>query len=145
MTLAEKIKAMRKQQNISQESLAKKIGVSRQAITKWETGGGVPDIENLLSISGLFGVSLDELVSNQGGSKENIEYLYESVCEYDIREEKHFDLTLGTAKKLILSGYPGEKIKVTLASHEQYHQQGIQGKSDCFCVFTHGICGRSGM
>lgn len=50
MTFAEKLKELRKQKGISQEQLAEKIYVSRQAITKWESGNGIPDIENLISI-----------------------------------------------------------------------------------------------
>ena len=51
MTFAEKLKSIRKQIGMSQELLAEKIGVSRQAVTKWETGAGIPDIENMISIS----------------------------------------------------------------------------------------------
>ena len=47
---------------MSQRTLAEKIGVSRQAVTKWETGAGVPDIENMISISNLFNISIDELI-----------------------------------------------------------------------------------
>ena len=46
MTLAEKLKSIRKQAGMSQEQLAEKLGVSRQAVTKWETDAGIPDIEN---------------------------------------------------------------------------------------------------
>lgn len=62
MTLGEKIKDLRKKSNISQEELAEKVGVSRQAVTKWENDAGLPDIENLKSIASLFNISLDELL-----------------------------------------------------------------------------------
>ena len=65
MTFAEKLKSMRKQSGMSQEKLAEKIGVSRQAITKWENNTGIPDIENMLALSSLFNVSVDELLSNE--------------------------------------------------------------------------------
>ena len=48
MTFAEKLKSIRKQVGMSQELLAEKIGVSRQAVTKWETGAGIPDIDNMV-------------------------------------------------------------------------------------------------
>ena len=51
MNVGEKIKALRQQNGLSQEGLANKLGVSRQAITKWETNRGVPDIENLKCLS----------------------------------------------------------------------------------------------
>lgn len=65
MTFAEKLKSIRKQVGMSQELLAEKIGVSRQAVTKWETGAGIPDIENMISISNLFNISIDELICNE--------------------------------------------------------------------------------
>lgn len=64
MSLGEKIRDCRKQQNLSQEQLAKRLHVSRQAVTKWETGRGFPDIENLIALSDEFGLSLDELIKN---------------------------------------------------------------------------------
>lgn len=62
MTLGEKIKDLRKKANITQEELAEKIGVSRQAVTKWESDIGLPDIENLKAIATLFNISIDELL-----------------------------------------------------------------------------------
>ena len=53
---------LRKQANLSQEDLAERINVSRQAISKWERGEAYPDIENLVAISRLFDVTLDFLV-----------------------------------------------------------------------------------
>ena len=64
MKIADKIKQLRQQNNFTQEELAKKLMVSRQAISKWETGNSLPDIENLLNISKLFEISLDELIKN---------------------------------------------------------------------------------
>ena len=64
MRLSEKILTLRKQHNISQEQLAEKLNVSRQAISKWETGESQPDIENILRLSGIFGVSTDYLLKD---------------------------------------------------------------------------------
>ena len=115
MTFAEKLKALRKQTGMSQEKLAEKLNVSRQAVTKWETDAGIPDIENLRAISALFGISIDELLSGKMGARKD--YLYESVTEYDIGELKRYDMKFGGAKQLVLSGYDGEKIRVRLASN----------------------------
>lgn len=117
MTFAEKLKAIRKQAGMSQESLAEKLGVSRQAVTKWETDGGIPDIENIMAISALFGISIDELLSNEKGTKQPADFLFESVTEYDIDEPKRYDMKLGGANRLVLSGYEGEKLRVRLASN----------------------------
>ena len=117
MTFAEKLKSMRKQSGMSQEKLAEKIGVSRQAITKWENNTGIPNIENMLALSSLFNVSVDELLSNEKIEKKQDDYLYESVTEYDIDNIKRYDMNLGGANTLVLSGYEGEKIRVRLASN----------------------------
>lgn len=117
MTFAEKLKSIRKQTGMSQEQLAEKLGVSRQAVTKWETDAGIPDIENIMAISALFDISIDELFSNEKGSKKPAEYLYESITEYDIDEPKRYDMKFGGAKQVILTGYEGEKIRVRLVSN----------------------------
>lgn len=117
MTFAEKLKDIRKQTGTSQEKLAEKLGVSRQAVTKWETGSGIPDIENIIAVSALFNISIDELLGNEKVHKKTSDYLFESITEYDIDEPKRYDMKLGGAKKLILSGYDGEKICVRLVSN----------------------------
>ena len=84
MNFAEKLKTLRKQKNISQEQLAEKIHVSRQAITKWENGNGIPDIENLLAISSIFNESIDSLLSEEKSLISKNEFLYDSRTEYDL-------------------------------------------------------------
>lgn len=117
MTFAGKLKSIRKQSGMSQEQLAEKLGVSRQAVTKWETNAGIPDIENIMAISALFDISIDELLSNEKGTEKTTEYLFESVTEYDIDEPKRYDMKFGGAKQFVLSGYEGEKIRVRLVSN----------------------------
>ena len=68
MTLGERIKNYRRKTGLSQEQLAEKINVSRQAITKWENDSGIPDIDNLISLSKVMGISLDELVMGEKGN-----------------------------------------------------------------------------
>lgn len=72
MTLEEQIKHYRKQAGLSQEKMAEKIGVSRQAITKWENGTGTPDIANLMAIADFFQISVDELLSNEKSEKSSL-------------------------------------------------------------------------
>lgn len=62
MTLSEKILELRKAKGLSQEQLAEKIGVSRQSISKWETGESVPEIERLTELSNVFNVTTDYLL-----------------------------------------------------------------------------------
>lgn len=83
MSIGEKIKLLRQQNGLSQESLANKLNVSRQAITKWETNRGMPDIENLKRISELFNVSLDYLVTHDSNELPNQIKERINFAEYD--------------------------------------------------------------
>ena len=88
--LNEKIRALRKANNMTQEELAEKICVSRQAITKWETGLGTPDISNIEALAKLFDVSIDQLLSGDDSiNKENI-----SRTEFDIFDRSDFNLDI---------------------------------------------------
>lgn len=62
MTLGEKICTLRTGKGLSQEDLAQRLEVSRQSVSKWETGQSVPDLEKIIRLADLFGVSVDELV-----------------------------------------------------------------------------------
>ena len=74
MTLGERIRDERKKRGLSQEELADILNVSRQAITKWETDRGIPDIANLIRISEEFEISLDELIKGDNSVKRKIIY-----------------------------------------------------------------------
>lgn len=62
MTIADKIKKLRKDNNMTQEDLAEKMNVSRQTISKWETNIVIPDANNIVSICKLFNITTDELL-----------------------------------------------------------------------------------
>lgn len=80
MTLAERIQEQRKRCGMSQEKLAELVGVSRQAVTKWESGQSAPNTENLFRLAEIFGVTVDLLLDageSRGQSPaEEIYYLY---------------------------------------------------------------------
>jgi len=60
--IANRLFEYRKQQGLSQEQLAERIGVSRQAVSKWERAESSPDTDNLIELARLYGVSLDDLL-----------------------------------------------------------------------------------
>lgn len=62
MTTGEKIAALRREKGMSQEALGEKLGLSRQAVSKWEADQAVPTMDNLVELSRLFGVSVDTLL-----------------------------------------------------------------------------------
>ncbi|MGN0733641.1 MAG: helix-turn-helix domain-containing protein [Emergencia sp.] len=69
MTIADKIAAERKRRGWSQEELAEKLGVSRQAVSKWESAGSVPDLQKIIQMSELFDVSTDYLLKDNSESE----------------------------------------------------------------------------
>ena len=72
MKFEEKLTLLRKQFGLSQEDVADKIGVSRQAISRWESGATLPDAVNLIQLSNLFHVSIDSMLRDEVALDENI-------------------------------------------------------------------------
>lgn len=62
MNLEKQLSSLRRQQNLSQEQLAERLGVSRQAVSKWESGAATPELEKLIALCELYHLSLDQLL-----------------------------------------------------------------------------------
>lgn len=71
MNLAERLTLLRKENGISQLELAEKLGVSRQAVSRWETGASVPSTEKLISLSKLYSVSMAYLIGEENSLQKN--------------------------------------------------------------------------
>ncbi|MGN0628470.1 MAG: helix-turn-helix transcriptional regulator [Oscillospiraceae bacterium] len=85
MTLGERIKVCRKNSGMSQEKVAELVGVSRQAVTKWESDRSAPSTENLFKLAEIFGTTVDMLLNSDGGGQSAARELY---CIYKQEEEK---------------------------------------------------------
>ena len=92
MSLGERIKEQRKSSGLSQEKLAEFVGVSRQAVTKWETGQSAPSTENLFKLAEIFGTTVDILLASDEDEKnspaEQIYYLYKMDQEKKVEERR---------------------------------------------------------
>lgn len=66
MTLGERIQYYRKKMGMSQETLAERLGVSRQAVSKWELNDSAPELDKLLAMADLFGCTVDDLLGRSG-------------------------------------------------------------------------------
>ena len=119
MLFNEKLKMLRKENELTQEQLAEKLNVSRQAITKWESGDGTPDIENLKQISILFNTTIDELVKEDKTVKVETIKNYSYIEELEIDHTKHFDINICKIYELNLMSNVEEKVKVELLSNEE--------------------------
>lgn len=89
MNFPEKLQKLRKERGWSQEELANRITVSRQAVSKWELGTAVPDTDNIVQLSELFGVTTDYLI------KDNLD------CDEDIPAVAR---TAANVRKLLIAG-----------------------------------------
>ena len=85
LEIANRLQKLRKEKGYSQEQLAEALGISRQAISKWERAESSPDTDNLICLAKLYGVSLDELLSTNETVEEIVEN-NETVEEIDINE-----------------------------------------------------------
>ncbi len=117
MLFSEKLKLLRKKNSLTQEELAEKLNVSRQAITKWESGDGIPDIDNLKQLSILFNVTIDELVKEDKNVK--VKGKYYMFEELDIDHSKHFDIKISQVYELNIKPSNEEKVKIELMSDEE--------------------------
>ena len=72
MILAEKIAEQRKKNGWSQEELAEKLSVSRQSVSKWESAQSVPDLNRVLKLAEIFGVTTDYLLKDEIETTQNI-------------------------------------------------------------------------
>ncbi len=74
MNFAENLQNLRKKKNMTQDELAEKLQVSRQAVSKWESGSGYPETEKIISICDIFNCSMDELIKGKISIDENDNY-----------------------------------------------------------------------
>lgn len=147
MDFGDKLKQLRTAQGLSQEQLAEKIGVSRQAITKWETKKGLPDIENMVILSEIFKMTLDELVLQESQRLTAEKNCFESETVYDVDGDKHFDIRMGSARSIRVTSGSDEKIRILLRSETLESLGSLykvkldekRGRIDIDCVAQKGV------
>ena len=92
MTLGERIKACRQQAGMSQEKVAELVGISRQAVTKWETNQSAPSTENLFKLAEIFETTVDMLLHEEASGEE-------TRAEVITEEQAPFELASLSKKK----------------------------------------------
>lgn len=107
MIMADKIIKLRKQNGWSQEELADRLGVSRQAVSKWEGGNAIPDLEKIVNMSALFGVSTDYLLKDEietASPSETDDSKYEDSDRHVSVEEANgfMDMTESLSRKMAI-------------------------------------------
>ena len=105
--IGEKIKALRKQKNISQEVFANYLGVSFQAVSKWENGNTMPDVTMIPAISSFFGISTDELFDfNLLEIEQQVEEICHHAYKYRFTDAKRSEQILREG----LKRFPGNDV-----------------------------------
>jgi len=117
MTLQEKLQLLRKKNGYSQEQLADKLCVSRQTIGKWESGQAIPELNGLIQLSKLFGVSIDRMVKDD----DECNLCIHNPSDIDIDKVVHF---LIHAKQNTYAGYGPETESSRVASHDLKYEDG---------------------
>ena len=96
---------LRRQAGLSQEEFSERLGVSRQAVSKWERGEAYPDTENLIAISEMFSVTIDELLKSDNISSDAFDKQQEeSANPTDSSNDSGFHVNVGNKVKLDLNG-----------------------------------------
>lgn len=103
MVLSEKLAALRKEHGYSQLYVAERLQVSRQAISRWEVGSSVPSTENLMELSRLYGVSLDDLVGHGAESLTQTAPEREAVHEELVPQQQETGVINTTKKKVYVA------------------------------------------
>jgi len=112
MTLGEKIQILRKQHSMSQEQLGTAVAVSRQAISKWETGESIPDVDNIVQLSNIFNVTTDYLLKNGADGKATPVHSPEAALTHPTtvrtdEAKKTISTPAKTGKSMIIFGVVG--------------------------------------
>lgn len=112
MTLGEKLKSARKNARLTQEQLAEKLLVLRQAVTKWEANKGMPDIENLKQLSILLGISIDYLLDS--GKSVDLSIIREKInlddYAYTRKISGRWNKKAGKKDMVVIKKYPDAEI-----------------------------------
>ncbi|NLL30370.1 MAG: helix-turn-helix transcriptional regulator [Clostridiales bacterium] len=109
MNFSEKLQILRKEKRLSQEGLAEKLNVSRQAVSKWESGQSFPELDKIIILSDIFSVTVDELVKDNIELKRNIEDKKTEEKKNDSQEDKEYQRKEDTINNTYEEGHEKEK------------------------------------
>lgn len=112
--IADRLVQLRKKHGLSQEELADKLGLSRQAVSKWERAEASPDTDNLICLAKLYGISLDELLSTD----EDIDTIVEEQVKKEDEKVENKDRVVINDDGVFVSDKHGDRVTIT---NEGFH------------------------
>jgi len=126
MKFQERIQQIRKEKGFSQEDMAERIGISRQAVAKWEAGLTYPDVDNLITLSDLFKVSIDSLLKSGEDDCSLVQLKVDRVFTEDMIK------FLCKAKRKTYAGKGAEAPSSRPNSHDLHYTEGYYGYLDSY-------------
>ena len=141
LNLGSKIKELRLNKNITQDVLANSLGVTSQAVSRWESGGSYPDMELIPSIANYFNITIDELFGYQNNRSELIQNIIDKVNAFNIKGRSDalwIDECLTILREGLAEFPKNEELLITLADvlmeagyrqfqeHSYYDEDGIR-------------------
>ena len=115
--IADRLIQLRKKNGLSQEELADKLGLSRQAVSKWERAEASPDTDNLICLAKLYGVSLDELLSTD----DDVETIVKEQVKTDSKESK-----------IVLQDDDGSRVEIKNNHIDAFDKDGKKVKKELY-------------
>ena len=119
LDLGQKIRELRRRDGRTQEALAEALGVTAQAISRWESNGGYPDMEMIPSIANYFHISIDELFGYNNERSKKIDELSTKIDQMNFQnngEDINIDACISFARNALIEFPDNEKIMLSLAS-----------------------------
>ncbi len=119
---ANRLYELRKKHNLSQEELAERLGVSRQAVSKWERSEASPDTDNLIALAKIYGLTLDELIYGEGDrDKQEKEETHEDNASSDDEQIKGTNKINIGPNGIFLESEDGDKMQINFRGIRGIH------------------------
>lgn len=118
LNIGTKIHELRKEKGVTQEMLAAALGITGQAVSRWEAGGAYPDMEIIPAIANYFGISIDEMFGYKSDRDVKIDAVIEKINSYHIRsrgDDKWVDECLAIIREGLIEFPRNERLMITLA------------------------------
>ncbi len=116
--IGEKIRELRRHQGCTQENLAAALGVTAQAVSRWESGGSYPDMEMIPPIANYFGISIDELFGYENGHNQKIDSIIRTIESYHLQyrsDDEWVDECLAILREGLAEFPQNERLLILLA------------------------------
>lgn len=117
MKFEDKLKLIRKSNNLSQEELSEKLNLSRQAVAKWESGQTYPDINHLIKLSELFNVTIDSMVKDSKECEKSLQ------TKTNINGEVFLEFLCRAKKSTYAGGGKEEELSLRPSSHDYIYKE----------------------